>query len=57
MDNNVKNLIFSNDVSGNIDAIAKELSPAGIYVIADVNTATFVVDRLAKKLPVHTGSP
>ncbi len=56
MDNNVKNLIFSNDVSGNIDAIAKELSPTGIYVIADVNTATFVVDRLAKTSTAIAGA-
>lgn len=41
-----QNLIFTNKPGEAVDAIVAELNPAGVYVLVDVNTQTFVLPRL-----------
>lgn len=43
---NSQELIFTNNVGDTIDAIVDKCAPAKVFVLVDVNTATFVLPRL-----------
>lgn len=40
------NLLFTNAVAKSLDEITEKLEPAGVFVLVDVNTASFVLPRL-----------
>ena len=42
-------IIFTNKVAEKLDSIVDRLAPASVFVLVDVNTASFVLPRLREQ--------
>lgn len=42
-------IIFSNSVAADLDAVVDRIAPASVFVLVDVNTASFVLPRLREE--------
>lgn len=51
-----QNLIFTNSVAKAIDEISDSLKPSKIFVLVDVNTASFVLPRLQAESEIISGA-
>ena len=51
-----ESIIFTNGVAQAVDAMIEKLTPASVFVIVDVNTASFVLPRLQSESKVIGGA-
>lgn len=50
------NVVFTNQVAQTIDETVEKLAPSGVFVVVDVNTASFVLPRLQSESKAVAGA-